>query len=158
MQTGENTCAEPKGPEHGQNRIAESRVRVRGATRGMGKLSGTDKTAAQDRTGTKSMGKHDPPAAAPRLRQATGSGAMGTGGSTKGFAISVAGPRAATVARIHCVLLCMSSGHNAQDTKTMDTPLRPAISKSKPRNRISSRNSERKIPKCTLNALLLAAI
>jgi len=40
---------EPASPEHGQNRVAESRVRVRAATRGMGKLPAADKTAAKNR-------------------------------------------------------------------------------------------------------------
>jgi len=75
-------------PNVAQNRFAESRVWVRGP----GQRSGADETAAKDRTGTKSVGKHDPPAAAPRLRQAAWSGAMRTGSSTKKFTMSVAGP------------------------------------------------------------------
>jgi len=79
-------------PNVAQNRFEESRVRVRAAVRSPGQLSGADETAAKDRTGTKSVGKHDPPAAAPRLRQAAWSGAMRTGGSTKKFTMSVVGP------------------------------------------------------------------
>lgn len=120
----------------GQKFVARSRVGVRGAARGMGKLPGTDKTAAQDRAGTKSVGKHDPPAAAPRLRQAAWSGAMRTEGSTKEFTISVAGPRAATVARIHCVLLGMPPGHHVRVTKKDGQPLRLPGPKSKPRQGI----------------------
>ncbi len=152
MQTGENGGAGSAEPGAGQNRIAESRVRVRATARGMGILSGADKTAAKDRAKKKRVGKHDPPAAAPRLRQAAGSGAMRTGCSTEKLRKSVAGPRAATVARIHCDLLCMSPGHHARNAKMFESPTRSSLER-QAHQAWFKRNLAKMLRKCRTAAL-----